>query len=84
MQSMLDDGIATKRGIMNAHRQPAYRTEPWSCEPGAPRCTCAGGICVRLMASEHAEDRSIMLPLYSQMTVADQDQVVAALTERCA
>jgi dTDP-4-amino-4,6-dideoxygalactose transaminase len=84
MQSMLDQGIATKRGIMNSHRQPAYQTEPWSCEAGAPRCTCPGGSCLRLAASEHAEDRSIMLPLYSQMTVEDQDQVVAAFAKRCA
>ena len=81
---LLDQGIATKRGIMYAHRQPAYQTELWSCEPGAPHCTCPGGNCGRLAASEHAENRSLMLPLYSQMTVEDQDQVVAALADRCA
>ncbi|MEZ4618588.1 MAG: DegT/DnrJ/EryC1/StrS family aminotransferase [Caldilineaceae bacterium] len=31
MQQMLDAGVATRRGIMNAHREPAYCHEPWSC-----------------------------------------------------
>lgn len=79
MQSMLDAGIATKRGIMCAHRQAAYQTEPWSCESGATHCTCPGGNCARLGASEHAEDHAILLPLYSQMTDEEQDIVVAAL-----
>ncbi len=31
MQSMLDDGVATRRGIMCSHREPAYRDEAWRC-----------------------------------------------------
>lgn len=30
MQSLLDRGIATRRGIMNAHQEPAYRHAGWS------------------------------------------------------
>jgi dTDP-4-amino-4,6-dideoxygalactose transaminase len=30
MQRLLDHGIATRRGIMNAHQEPAYRAAGWS------------------------------------------------------
>jgi len=30
MQGLLDKGIATRRGIMNAHQEPAYRPAKWS------------------------------------------------------
>jgi dTDP-4-amino-4,6-dideoxygalactose transaminase len=30
MQHLLDRGIATRRGIMNAHQEPAYRDANWS------------------------------------------------------
>ncbi len=30
MQFLLDKGIATRRGIMNAHQEPAYRAANWS------------------------------------------------------
>jgi dTDP-4-amino-4,6-dideoxygalactose transaminase len=29
MQAMLDRGVATRRGIMNAHQEPAYRGTNW-------------------------------------------------------
>ncbi len=29
MQALLDQGIATRRGIMCAHREPAYQTQSW-------------------------------------------------------
>jgi dTDP-4-amino-4,6-dideoxygalactose transaminase len=29
MQALLDRGVATRRGIMNAHQEPAYRGIPW-------------------------------------------------------
>ncbi len=79
MQSMLDDGVSSRRGIMCSHREPAYAREPWSCGSGDGRCTCAGGSCERLRNSEHAQERSIILPLYDKLTDADQDRVVAAL-----
>lgn len=64
MQSMLDDGIATRRGVMCAHREPAY-TDVYGKQS--------------LPVSEAAQDHSIVIPLYSQMTEADQDRVVGAL-----
>ncbi len=84
MQRLLDAGIATRRGIMCAHREPAYALEPWSCGAGPGACQCAAGTCQRLQESEHAQDRSILLPLFHQMTEGDQDRVAAALREVCA
>jgi perosamine synthetase len=62
MQKMLDAGIATRRGIMNSHREEGYRV-------GAPA----------LPVSEAAQDHRIVLPLYPQMTAAEQAEVVTML-----
>ncbi|OAN45258.1 aminotransferase DegT [Chloroflexus islandicus] len=67
MQYMLDHGIATRRGIMCAHReQPYWRAEGY-----------------HLPHSEYGQDRSILLPLYPQMTTEDQDYVVETLAAAC-
>jgi len=66
MQCMLDEGISTRRGVMNAHREPAYPPGSWR----------AAGPLTR---SERAQDTVIVLPLYHQMTDEDQQRVVAAL-----
>ncbi len=63
MQKMLDAGISTRRGIMCAHREDGYRT------------TRHAG----LANSEWCQDRTIVLPLYPQMTDADIARVVSAL-----
>jgi dTDP-4-amino-4,6-dideoxygalactose transaminase len=83
MQRLLDAGIATRRGIMCAHREPAYLAEPWSCGAGPGACGCASGTCRRLLHSEQAQDRSILLPLFHQMTERDQDRVASTLREAC-
>jgi len=83
MQSLLDQGIASKRGVMCTHRSPAYAAEPWSCDGLARTCSCAPGSCLRLSESEQAEDRSLMLPLYPGLSEADQDRVAAAVAEVC-
>ena len=62
--ALLDDGIATRRGVMNAHREGAYPPGP-----GAPRDLDRG---------EQAQDTAIVLPLYHQMTDEDQPRVVVA------
>lgn len=80
MQRLLDRGISTRRGVMCAHRQPAYAVEPWSCTPGSDRCA-EGGRCAGLRESVMAEDHAILLPFYSEMTTAEQDLVVSALAE---
>ena len=66
MQALLARSIHTRRGVMCAHREPAYRDLP-SRHP--------------LPVSELLQDRSIILPLYPGLTEADQDRVIAALRE---
>jgi dTDP-4-amino-4,6-dideoxygalactose transaminase len=66
MQQMLDAGIATRRGVMNAHREPSY-------PPGSWRAGSA------LERSELAQESALVLPLYHQLTEQDQDRVTAAL-----
>jgi dTDP-4-amino-4,6-dideoxygalactose transaminase len=73
MQSMLDSGIATRRGIMNAHLEPAYSAEPWRLAAGAG-----------LSESERAQRQCVILPLHHQLTLQEQDRTVAALAQSVA
>ena len=66
MQLILDRGVATRRGVMCAHREKAYAY----LSPRFP-----------LSESEEAQDHCILLPLYHQMSLADQDYVVQVLIE---
>ena len=84
MQAMLDAGVATRRGIMCAHREPAYAREAWSCGAGPGPCGCPPATCVRLRESEQAQDHGILLPLFHQMTDAEQETVARALRAACA
>lgn len=84
MQAMLDAGVATRRGIMCAHREPAYAREAWSCGAGPGPCGCPPATCVRLRQSEQAQDHGILLPLFYQMTDAEQETVARALRAACA
>jgi dTDP-4-amino-4,6-dideoxygalactose transaminase len=70
MQRLLDQGIATRRGVMCAHREPAYAQEPWT----------AGSI---LRHSEEAQDRCVLLPLFHDMTEEDHTRVTEALRDAC-
>jgi perosamine synthetase len=83
MQRMLDEGIATRRGVMCAHREPAYRDGGWSCAPGLARCAC-GASCARLRQSERAQDTCLLLPMFDALTAADQERVVDSLRRACA
>jgi len=66
MQAMLDRGVATRRGIMCAHREAPYagqrRRHP-------------------LVESERAQKRCLLLPIYADMTEAEQQSVAAALCD---
>ena len=66
MQFLLNQGVATRRGVMCSHREKAYRDIPcpWP-----------------LLESERAQDHCIILPLYYQMTEEDQDYVAEALSK---
>ena len=82
MQYLLDRGIATRRGVMSSHREPAYAHEPWSC--GVATCSGRGGSCPHLRESERASDGCIIIPLFPQMSEAEQDRVVETLAKACA
>jgi dTDP-4-amino-4,6-dideoxygalactose transaminase len=81
MQRFLDAAIATKRGVSNAHQEPAYRDgvhggcaslRSTTCERG-----CATGTCARLPESERARDGIVLLPLFHGMRDDVQDRVLA-------
>lgn len=69
MQAMLDRGISTRRGIMNAHLEAAYGDEN-SCRLGSD-----------LSNSVRAQRQGIILPLFDQMTDQDIERVSDALHE---
>ncbi len=77
MQAMLNDGIASRRGVMCCHKEAAYRYEPWSC--GEEHSHDVG--CGRLRQSEIAQDSTLILPLFHQMTEVDQERVCSSLLE---
>lgn len=80
MQRLLDEGISTRRGIMCAHREPAYLREAWRCLNGNA-CDHSRMTCRALAESERAQDAGIILPLFHEMTASEQEQVAAALRQ---
>jgi perosamine synthetase len=77
MQEMLDQGVASRRGIMCAHLEPAYQQPAtWRCEH--PDCS-PGRSCRSLAESERAQREGVILPLFSEMTETQQHQVALAL-----
>jgi perosamine synthetase len=85
MQKMLDNNVATRRGIMCSHREPVYEQEPWTCgvDRTSSGCNCLPKQCERLKESEKAQDRCIAIPLYPQMTETEQDRVAELLKSEC-
>jgi dTDP-4-amino-4,6-dideoxygalactose transaminase len=68
MQTLLDAGIGTRRGIMCSHREPAYASMSQS---------------LRLPRSELAQDHCVLLPMFSLMTKDEQRRVVNSLRRAC-
>ena len=68
MQALLDRGISSRRGVMCAHLEKVYADVP---------------LRFPLPHSEAARDRTILLPLFPQMTQTEQDRVVSALADAC-
>ncbi len=64
MTKMLDAGIATRRGVMNTHKESAYKNE----NPN-----------LSLPVSEDAADRSIIIPLFVPMEQKDILFVISQL-----
>jgi dTDP-4-amino-4,6-dideoxygalactose transaminase len=75
LRTLLGRGVAAKRGVHNAHQEPAYADRRrWTC--GHRGCA---GACPHLPHSEWARDRIILIPLFHGMTLEEQEQVLAAL-----
>jgi dTDP-4-amino-4,6-dideoxygalactose transaminase len=64
MAELAAQGIATRRGVMAIHMEPYYRSRMPD---------------VSLPATERATAETLLLPLYADMSEAEQDTVVAAL-----
>lgn len=76
MQFLLDRGVATRRGVHNAHQEPAYAGKSpqlWTAGPESGPSPLA--------ESEAARDQTILIPLFGGMTAAEQDYVIATLGE---
>lgn len=67
MQALLDDGISTRRGVMNIVAEQSYA--------GRDTHRVAGG----LERSATAQENSIILPLFAQLSEEDVHRVVDAL-----
>ena len=65
---LLAEGISGRRGIMASHLEPAYAGHPHGPLP----------------ATEIATNRSLILPLFHQMTETEQDHVIAAVRRAAA
>ena len=77
MQERSDGNFHAAR-IMRASRG-AYPRGTWSCGPAHPACDCPAGSCRLLRESESAQDTTILLPLFHQLTDDDQRRVTASL-----
>jgi dTDP-4-amino-4,6-dideoxygalactose transaminase len=64
MQALLDRGVGTRRGIMNAHQEGAYADAP---------------LRFPLTRSEQARDSVVLIPLYADMTDEQQSKVIDQL-----
>ena len=71
MQSMLDNGVSTRRAVMCSHREGAYPVGTFGLPPGG------------LPRSEAAQDRAIVLPFFQGLTAQEQERVVATLAAAC-
>jgi dTDP-4-amino-4,6-dideoxygalactose transaminase len=60
---MLERGVIARRGVMAAHREPAF----------------AGTVSAPLPVTERLTRRTVLLPLFHEMTPVERDRVVAAL-----
>lgn len=65
LAGLAERGVSARRGIMASHLEPAYEGHP-----GVP-----------LPVTEVFTARTLILPLFHDMTESEQDQVVSALSE---
>jgi perosamine synthetase len=65
MQQLLDQGVSTRRGIMAIHRESPYRGD-WD---------------KRLAVTNKITDTTVVLPLFHEMTLDDQDYVIERIEQ---
>ncbi|WP_427005626.1 DegT/DnrJ/EryC1/StrS family aminotransferase [Pseudarthrobacter sp. H2] len=65
LEQLARDGISARRGIMAAHRQPAYAGSD------------TGG--ADLSVTERLTDNTVILPVYHQLTPGDQSRVIRSV-----
>jgi dTDP-4-amino-4,6-dideoxygalactose transaminase len=65
LQALAEENVSARRGIMAAHRQPAYRNQRAQD--------------VELPVTERLTDNTLILPLFHQLTEAEQDRVIETL-----
>jgi dTDP-4-amino-4,6-dideoxygalactose transaminase len=63
LRLLADEGIAARRGVMAAHTEPAY----------------AGRPCAPLPVTERLSSSSLILPLFHELTEAQQDLIVSVI-----
>ena len=66
MQALREKNISTRRGIMAIHREAPYRTAPGS---------------EHLPETEHVTDSGMILPLYHEMTDAEQGFIIESVLQ---
>jgi dTDP-4-amino-4,6-dideoxygalactose transaminase len=66
MQHLLDEGISTRRGVMNVHLEAAYPAGSWR----------AAGALTR---GEEAQASAIALPLFHDLADGQQDRIIELL-----
>ncbi|MBD2148114.1 DegT/DnrJ/EryC1/StrS family aminotransferase [Sphaerospermopsis sp. FACHB-1194] len=74
MQKLLDQGIATRRGIMCAHREESYQSLTWQCSIKYNSCDCVKAECKQLEFSQQSQDKSLILPLFPDMLLQEQQK----------
>ena len=67
MQALLDDGISTRRGVMNAHLSRPIRQERGVLRRGT-------------VSNEAKKPRTRPSPLFHDLDEGDQDRVIDAVT----
>jgi perosamine synthetase len=63
LQILADNGVSARRGIMAAHNEPAYRDLPRGPLP----------------VTERLSSSSLILPLFHEMSEADQDHIISVI-----
>ena len=65
LERLAEGGVSARRGIMAAHRQPAYSHHAH----------------VPLPVTERLTDNTLILPVFHQLTAAEQDQVIGVVRD---